>query len=76
MEQAPSKIYLNASQQPHILASNIIACCLAVIAVVLRFASRKLAGAGFWWDDWLILPPIVGFCFYPLPNYIIAEILY
>lgn len=68
MEQAPSNIYLNASQQPRILASNTVAFCLAVIAVVLRFASRKLAGAGFWWDDWLILPPIVCFCFYPLRN--------
>ena len=27
----------------------------SVVVVCLRFASRKLSNAGYWWDDWLIL---------------------
>ena len=61
MAQKHSTLDLSASQQPRILASNIVVYCFVVIVVVLRFASRKLAGAGFWWDDWLILPPTVCF---------------
>ena len=63
MAQRPPGIDRSASQQPHVLISGIVLYCLAVIAVILRFISRRLAGAGFWWDDWLILPPLVCFRF-------------
>ena len=28
---------------------------ISTLALLLRFLSRKLSGAGFWWDDWLAL---------------------
>lgn len=28
---------------------------IATLALSLRFISRKLSNAGFWWDDWLSL---------------------
>ena len=28
---------------------------IATSALSLRFVSRKLSDAGFWWDDWLAL---------------------
>jgi hypothetical protein len=32
---------------------------LAIVALLLRFISRKLSGAGFWYDDWLCLAALV-----------------
>ena len=60
MAEPSSVSDMSASQQPRIFAATSIAYGLTVIAVVLRFISRKLAGAGLWWDDWLTLPPTVG----------------
>ncbi|KAF4631288.1 hypothetical protein G7Y89_g6841 [Cudoniella acicularis] len=34
---------------------------LATVAIVLRFISRKLSGANFWYDDWLCLAAL-PFC--------------
>ena len=28
---------------------------ISTLALSLRFLSRKLSNAGFWWDDWLAL---------------------
>ena len=36
---------------------------LAVVTVCLRFTARRLSKAGIWYDDWLILPAIVGIPF-------------
>ena len=33
---------------------------LPTIAVTLRFVSRKLSGAGLWYDDWLALAALVS----------------
>ena len=32
---------------------------LALVTVFLRFASRKISKAGFWYDDWFVIPSIV-----------------
>ena len=32
---------------------------LAVLAVSFRLFARRLSGAGFWWDDWLMVPALV-----------------
>lgn len=39
---------------------------LSTFFVILRFISRKVAGAGFWWDDWAIIPALVCLIFSPL----------
>ena len=33
---------------------------LALIAVCLRFTARRLSKAGFWYDDWLMIPAQVS----------------
>ena len=32
---------------------------LALVVIFLRFASRKVSRAGFWYDDWFMIPSIV-----------------
>ena len=44
--------------------STIVGTCVALIvfstlAVALRFLSRRLSKAGFWYDDWLALAALV-----------------
>ena len=36
---------------------------LSVVAVLLRFVSRRLARARLWWDDWLTVVALVSHCF-------------
>ncbi|KKA16364.1 hypothetical protein T310_10060 [Rasamsonia emersonii CBS 393.64] len=52
-------IDLTASKQPQIRGAILSTWLLAVLAVGLRFTSRWLVKAGFWWDDWLILLGLV-----------------
>lgn len=33
---------------------------LAIITVCLRFFARRLAKAGLWYDDWLVIPATVS----------------
>ena len=46
--------------EPTIRAVCVLMIVLTVIATGLRFTSRKLSGAGFWWDDWMCLVALVG----------------
>ena len=44
--------------------STIVGTCVALIvfstlAVALRFLSRRLSKAGYWYDDWLALAALV-----------------
>lgn len=48
-------------QTPKLLATIITFDVLAVIIVLLRFVSRRLAHANLWWDDWFMLPAMVMF---------------
>lgn len=59
MEGPPAGIDLSETQVPRILGVNIATLALAAIAICLRFLSRRLSRAQFWWDDWLMLPAIV-----------------
>ena len=34
---------------------DIFLIALTSLALTLRFISRRLSGAGLWWDDWLAL---------------------
>ena len=33
---------------------------IGLLAIGLRFLSRKISRSGIWWDDWLVLPVLVG----------------
>ena len=50
----------HANKGPIVLGISIIVSFLAITAVVLRFLSRKLAKAQYWWDDWMILGALVS----------------
>jgi hypothetical protein len=43
-----------------ILAAAIVPALLAVIAVALRFCARRTKKQKLLWDDWLLLPGLVG----------------
>lgn len=44
---------------PTIVAVQIVMIVTATLAVALRFIARRISGAGFWWDDWMILAALV-----------------
>lgn len=45
----------DGNREADVIAAYATTTGLAILAVVLRFVARKLAGAKLWWDDWLIL---------------------
>lgn len=53
------KEHINESRVPTLLGSGITCLGLAVIAVVLRFISRRLGRIKYEYDDWLIIPGLV-----------------
>ena len=54
----PPGLYSNKNAQ--IKGSVIASWALAVTAVCLRFTARRLSKAGFWYDDWLMVPATVS----------------
>ena len=48
------------SGNTHIHGSIIATWALALITVCLRFIARRLSNAGFWYDDWLLVPATVS----------------
>lgn len=44
---------------PEVRAILVILLPMTIIAVALRFLSRRLAKARIWWDDWLVLLSLV-----------------
>ena len=50
---------LYADKRPLLLGVLITLIALSIIIVALRFLTRRLSGAGYWWDDWLILAALV-----------------
>jgi len=47
--ETPGKMY----------AMAVIFSMLAIIAVALRFYARYLKRAGYWWDEYMIVPALV-----------------
>ncbi len=58
MLSPPPGTDLNDNAQSLIRGGVVSTWILAIIAVVLRFTSRRMARAGFWVDDWLMLPAL------------------
>ena len=57
--ETPIGTDLSQSQTTRIIATSVILMILSAVAVLLRFAARKLSKAGLWWDDWTILGAMV-----------------
>ena len=47
--------YLQQNESPQIIVVNIVTLIIAIAAVTLRLAYRRLSAAHFWWDDGLII---------------------
>ena len=56
----PPGIDLNADQGPRLVASMIALIVLPTLFVIARLISRKVARAGYWWDDVLVVLACVG----------------
>ena len=47
--------YYDQSRTEELYGGTITLTIIATIAVVLRFASRRISQASYWWDDWAIV---------------------
>lgn len=59
MSGLPPGINLADNDQNAIIGSVSATWALAVITILLRFTCRRISRAGFWWDDWLMVPAFV-----------------
>lgn len=59
MSTTLSREYLAESRQASLYAAETITYFGALVAVELRFWSRRMKAAGFWIDDWLIVAAMV-----------------
>lgn len=55
----PPNLDFTEDRRYDLIAIPIATWVLAVVAVVLRIASRKIKGVKLWLDDWLILASLV-----------------
>ena len=52
---------IQCSDEPNIVGKPAIAICVcAAIVCCLRYVSRITSRAGLWWDDYLLIPGLVG----------------
>ena len=54
------KVHINDSKVSQILATNIACTLIALLAITLRFASRRLIKADRKADDWFVVIALVG----------------
>ena len=50
----------NANEATATTAVGALVIVLAVVSVALRFYTRHFTGAGFGWDDWLIMLALIA----------------
>ena len=50
---------LRESRRPDVIKCLAVTTVLALSGVIMRFASRRIAGTKLWWDDYLILCGLV-----------------
>lgn len=55
----PPGIDLHADNGPRVISSGIVLIILPTVFVIVRFVSRVIARAGFWWDDLLVLVSLI-----------------
>ena len=55
----PAGMDLSESRGPQVIGADMALLALATIAVILRFISRHISKANFWWDDWVLAVALV-----------------
>ena len=55
----PPGIDLHADKGPRVMSSGIALIILPTVFVTVRFVSRIIARAGFWWDDLLVVVSLI-----------------
>ena len=55
----PPGIDLHADKGSRVISSGIALIVLPTIFVIVRFVSRVIARAGFWWDDLLVVVSLI-----------------
>ena len=55
----PPGIDLHADQGSRVMSSGIALIILPTVFVIVRFVSRVIARAGFWWDDILVVVSLI-----------------
>ena len=58
--QFPPDFFSDSSIGTSTLVADVVTRLIGFSAIALRFISRRIAGAKFWWDDYLILASIVS----------------
>ena len=56
---APTDLALGANENGRIKGSILTVWALALIGLCLRFVARRMSKAGYWYDDWLLIPAMV-----------------
>ena len=54
------KEHIGESLVPEVIAVNVSGLCITIVAVYLRFISRRLAPAKIGSDDWMIVIALAG----------------
>ena len=55
-----SQIYARSIREMNAIRTTaILMWIVGLLVLALRFASRRISKAGFWWDDWLLVPAVV-----------------
>ncbi|KAJ5811861.1 hypothetical protein N7474_008162, partial [Penicillium riverlandense] len=55
----PAGMDLSESLGPQIIGADMALLALATIAVIVRYISRSMSKAKFWWDDWVLAVALV-----------------
>ncbi|KAJ5623772.1 hypothetical protein N7510_000081 [Penicillium lagena] len=55
----PAGMDLSESLGPQVIGADMALLALATIAVILRFISRHISKANFWWDDWVLAVALI-----------------
>ena len=55
----PPNIDLHADKGTRVMSSGIALIILPTVFVIVRFVSRVIARAGFWWDDLLVVVSLI-----------------
>ena len=55
----PPDIDLHADKGSRVMSSSIALIILPTLFVIVRFVSRVIARAGFWWDDLLVVVSLI-----------------
>lgn len=66
---AEQKVHMNDDRRKDVVIAAVVCLAVAMIAVVLRFLSRRLAKARILWDDYMIIVGLVSIMDYILAHH-------